>query len=163
MPIVAFHALPPDARVWVFAASRALTEDEQRQVTSVVDPWLSQWKAHGAPLTCGRTLHAGQFLVIGVDQRAAGASGCSIDALYRTLAALERTLGTALVAGGRVFWRQADGTVQAGARHDFSAAAARGEVTRETPVFDTTVTTHADFAEAFERPASATWHAQLLS
>jgi hypothetical protein len=163
MPLVPFDHLPDDARTWVFAASRALAPDEQTRLLADVDAWLAQWKAHGAPLTCGRTLREAQFLVIGVDQRTAGASGCSIDALYRTLGALEGVLGTALLAGGRVFWRAADGTVAGGSRGAFTSAASRGEVTPETPVFDTTVTTRAAYATAFERPAATSWHAQLLS
>lgn len=162
MPIVPFASLPPDARLWVFAASRPLTEPEQATLLEAVDPWLAQWTAHGAPLTSGRVLREGRFLAIGVDQRTAGASGCSIDALYRVLGALERTLDTALLAGGRVFWRAADGTVQGGTREGFTAAARRGEVTGATPVFDTTVATPAALATAFERPAAASWHAQLL-
>lgn len=162
MPIVAFSELPADARLWVFGASRALDADEQARLLAAVDAWLGQWKAHGTPLTSARLLREGQFLVIGVDEAAAGASGCSIDALYRTLAEQERVLGTPLVAGGRVFWRGPDGRVHAGDRAAFTAAAARGEVSRDTPVFDPTVMTRAAFDAAFERPAAAGWHAQLL-
>lgn len=163
MPIVPFHALPADARVWVFAASRPLTDAEQRQLLEPVDAYLWQWKAHGAPLTCARELRDARFLAIGVDEAAAGASGCSVDALYRQLQQLERTLGTPLVQGGRVFWRTAEGTVHAGTRADFTEASARGSITPETPVFDTTVTTHAAWASSFELPVRAAWHAQLLA
>lgn len=162
MPLVPFASLPPDARVWVFAASRALDDDEATRLLAPVDAYLAQWKAHGAPLTVGRDWRDARFLAVGVDQHTAGASGCSIDALYRTLQQLEGTLGTSLVAGGRVFWRGGDGIVQGGTRDAFAAAAARGEITRETPVFDTTVATVARYAEAFECPAAGSWHAQLL-
>lgn len=162
MPLVSFDALPPDARVWIFGSSRQLTDAEQASLLEEVDVWLSQWKAHGAPLTCGRTLLDAQFLAIGVDQHAAGASGCSIDALYRTLGQLERTLQATLVAGGRVFWRGADGRVRSGTRQDFTGAAARGEVTPTTRVFDTTVSDVGQLARSFERRAAESWHAQLL-
>jgi hypothetical protein len=163
MPVVAFDHLPPDARVWVFAASRPLTPDEQAQVLAPVDAYLAQWKAHGAPLTCARDMRHERFLAIGVDERAAGASGCSVDALFRQLQQLERVLGTPLVQGGRVFWRMSDGAVHAGSRDEFARAAARGDVTADTQVFDTTITTRAAWTDAFEAPARATWHAQLLA
>lgn len=162
MPLVPFASLPPDARVWVFAASRPLTDDEAAGLLAPVDAYLAQWKAHGDPLTVGREWRDARFLVVGVDQRAAGASGCSIDALYRTLQQLEGPLGTSLVAGGRVFWRASDGSVQGGTRDTFAAAAARGEVTRTTIVFDTNVVSAAQYAEGFVRAAGESWHAHLL-
>lgn len=162
MPLVPFSMLPADARLWVFAASRPLEGDDASRLLASVDAYLAQWKAHGAPLTVGRQWRDDHFLVVGVDQTTAGASGCSIDALYRTLQQLEGPLGTALVAGGRVFWRGPDGAVSGGTREAFSAAAGRGEVTRETPVFDLTVASIAQYTAAFERPAADSWHAQLL-
>lgn len=162
MPLVPFAQLPPDARVWVFGASRPLDDADAARLLAAVDAYLAQWKAHGAPLTVGREWRDDRFLVVGVDQRTAGASGCSIDALYRTLQGLEGALATSLVAGGRVFWRGSDGTVLGGGRDAFAAAAARGEITRETAVFDTTVALAAQYRDAFERPAAASWHEQLL-
>lgn len=162
MPLVAFDTLPADARVWVFAASRPLDATEASALLAPVDAYLATWKAHGAPLTVARDLREHRFLVIGVDQRTAGASGCSIDALYRTLQQVEGVLGTALVAGGRVFWRARDGAVHGGTRAEFSAAAVRGDVTPATPVFDTNVSTVAALDGTFERAAADSWHRQLL-
>jgi hypothetical protein len=75
---------------------------------------------------------------------------------------MERTLDASLVAGGRVFWRDAQGTVQSGSRDDFEAAAASGAVQAATPVFDPTVMHLGDWRARFERPAGEGWHAQLL-
>ena len=79
MPVVPLGSLPDDARVWVFAAERALTPDEADAVLRTVDGFLGVWAAHGHPLTSGRELRESRFLVIAVDEAAAGASGCSID------------------------------------------------------------------------------------
>jgi hypothetical protein len=126
-----------------------------------VDAHLAGWRAHGVPLVCARELRDDRFLAVGVDEAATGASGCSIDALFRTLAALEPTLGTSLVGGGRVYWRDADGTVQSGTRPDFAAALREGRLGDDTPVFDTTVGTVGAWRTAFERPLRESWHAQL--
>jgi len=162
MPMVPFDALPDEARAWVFGASDPLDEAGSARLLRAVDDTLSQWSAHGVPLTCARDWRDGRFLAIGVDQRDAGASGCSIDALFRVLQGLERALGTALVAGGRVFYRDPAGTVQCVDRAGYAARARRGEVGGATPVFDTTVTTVGDYRARFERPAAASWHAQLV-
>lgn len=162
MPKVSFDALPDDARAWVFGASDPLDAERCDVLLRAVDEALGQWSAHGVPLTCARDWRDGRFLVIGVDQRDAGASGCSIDALFRELQRLERTLGTTLVAGGRVFYRAASGEVQCVDRATWAARARQGEVGESTPVFDTTVTTVGDVRRRFERPASESWHAQLV-
>ncbi len=161
MPLIAFDSLPDDARVWVFGSSRALAPDERTRLLEEVDRYLGAWKAHGAPLTVGRQLLHDRFLVIGVDQSTAGASGCSIDGLYRTLHHLEAALHTVLLAGGRVFWRDGE-RIATGDRAAFTQHAAAGAVSADTRVFDLTVTTAEAFRATFERPACATWHAQLL-
>src|SRR5881628_113840 len=135
MPKVSFDQLPPQARVWVFASDRPLEDDDARTLLDEVDRFLAQWKAHGAPLRSAREWKDEQFLAIGVDPTVEQASGCSIDGLFRGLQALERTLGTRLVAGGRVFYRDAKGRAQLAAREELSKLAAAGVVGDDTPVF----------------------------
>lgn len=162
MPRVLFGELPDDARVWVFGARDLLGVEEERSLLRHVDEYLAAWSAHGVPLTCARDWRDGRFLAIGVDQSTAGASGCSIDALFHILRDLERSLGTSLVGGGRVFYRDARGEVQGVDRATFSVRSRSGEIGADTPVFDTTLTTAADYRARFERPASTSWHAQLV-
>ena len=162
MPQVPFHSLPNDARVWVFGAADELTQPASERLLDAVDAFLDQWNAHGSPLTCGREWRDGRFLAIGVDQSSAGASGCSIDGLFRTLARLEPELGTSLLDGNRVYYRDPDGHVNAATRKAFGELAREGRIGAETPTFDTSVTTAAAWREQFERPVRESWHAQLI-
>ncbi|MDQ2766951.1 MAG: hypothetical protein M3Y30_07320 [Gemmatimonadota bacterium] len=162
MPLVDFSQLPDDARVWVFGSDRPLNDSQRTRLLAIVDDHLARWTAHGAPLTCAREWTENQFLTIGVDQRTEGASGCSIDALFHTLQQLERDLDISLVGGGRVFYRTRNGDVNAVDREEFFGLAERGAISRETPVFDTTVTTLGDWRSRFEGPAAGSWHGQLL-
>ena len=132
MPLVPIESLADDARTWVFGATPALDPSAAGRLLEDVDAYLSQWKAHGEPLTVARALMASRFLVVAVDQHTAGASGCSIDGLFRALQGAEHGYGVSLVAGGRVFWRASDGGIEGGPR------------------------------VAFEKPARASWHAKLL-
>ncbi len=162
MPRVDFHALPDHARLWVFAASDPVTGEPAARLLSAVDEWLAQWKAHGDPLTCGRDWRDDRFLAIGVDQSAAGASGCSVDALFHVLQHLQSSLGTTFLGGARVFWRDGAGAIVTASRDAFAAQAAAGAVGATTPVFDTSVTTAAAWRAGFERPAGDSWHRDLL-
>ena len=163
MPVVGFEALPSEARVWVFASDRPLRGNDSAKLLREVDGYLAQWKAHGAPLRCARAWREDRFLAIGVDPTAEQASGCSIDALFRGLQSLEQSLNTRLVAGGRVFYRDAAGDPQTTRRADIAALVARKELGADTKVFDTSITSAADWRERFERPARDTWVASLLS
>jgi len=162
MPSVPFDQLPPDARVWVSASDRALTGDDARALLAQVDGFLDHWKAHGAPLRCARDWRDDHFLAIGVDPTVEQASGCSIDGLFRGLRTLEDALDTRLVAGGRVFYRGASGAPQLAERRDVPALAERREITSDTRVFDTSVTSARDWRDRFEQPAKDSWVASLL-
>ncbi|HKG90840.1 MAG TPA: hypothetical protein VKA84_03040 [Gemmatimonadaceae bacterium] len=162
MPVTSFDSLPDDARVWVFAADRPITGAAAERLLGEVDAFLARWQAHGSPLTCARAWRDDRFLAIGVDQSTAGASGCSIDGMFRILQGLERQLGASLVGGGRVSFRDDGGEIRSTTRGEFEELAAAGRVSADTPVFDATVTTRRDWQDRFEVRAGDAWHASLL-
>src|SRR5437016_2737143 len=139
MPIVPFDTLPDSARVWVFASDKPLSGAVADTLLASVDHFLSEWRAHGVPLRCGRDWRDDRFLAVGVDVTAENASGCSIDGLFRNLQTLEKQIGSRLVGGGRVFYR-AEAGIETASREEFAARVKRGAVSKETEVFDTSVT-----------------------
>lgn len=155
MPRIDFATLPDRARVWVFVADVPVTEPAP--LLQAVDDHLSQWAAHGVPLVCARDWRDDRFLVIAVDEAATGASGCSIDGLFRTIARTQSQVGADLLASGRVAWRSTDGSIRVASRAEFESAA-----TAETPVFGTLAETVGEWRSSYERPASASWAAALL-
>jgi hypothetical protein len=162
MPRASITSLPDHARVWVFAAERPLGGSARDQLLADVDAFLDQWAAHGTPLTCGRELVHDRFLMIAVDEQAAGVSGCSIDALTRRLREHERRLGMALLDNGPVHYR-ADGGIARVSRAQFGALADAGTISPETVVFDNTVPTlGAVRAGKWETPAREAWHGRAF-
>lgn len=162
MPRIAFEELPAEARVWIFSAARRLSAAEGTRLLAEVDAFIDQWGAHGMPLTAGRDLVYDQFLFIAVDQRAAGPSGCSIDALVRRMTALQDELGVELVNHAPVLFRQGAEIARV-PRDDFAALAEAGEVGPDTTVFDNTLTSlGAVRAGRWELPASDSWHARAF-
>jgi hypothetical protein len=157
MPVVPFENLPDAARVWVFGSDRPLSEEGTTTLLKAVDEFLAGWKAHGEPLTVGSQHRDQRFLVIAVDQSTAGATGCSIDGLFRVLQGLEATLGASLVGGGRVFYRGAGSVVQSTTRDQLPALVASGEITKDTVVFDTSLTDLGSFRSGFEKRAKESW------
>jgi hypothetical protein len=162
MPLVQLKDLPDSARIWVFGANKTLDGPASETLLVEVDRFLSQWKAHGSPLTVGRNWKYGRFLTVAVDQSTAGASGCSIDGLFRSLKSLEPKLGASLVPSGLVFYRDEGDAIQSVDRERFSALGAAGKIQPGTTVFDPTVTTLGEWRVRFELEASRSWHAGLL-
>ena len=163
MPKVDFTSLPDTARVWVYGADRELGESGERKLLSAVDSFLEHWTAHGTPLSSARDWRDGRFLTVAVDQEQAGASGCSIDGLFRNLKSLEGTLGAKLVPSGLVYFCGRDRHVHAVSRDEFSEAAQRGEIDDETEVFDLSVTSLGEWRARFKSRAADSWHKSLMA
>ncbi len=162
MPKIAFDELPEDARVWIFSAERKLTESERIRLLAEVDAFINRWAAHAVPLTAGRDLVYDQFLFIAVDQRAAGPSGCSVDALVRQMKALEQEIGVELVNHAPVLFRQGQAIARV-PREAFAELAEAGEVGPDTTVFNNTLTSVGDVrAGRWEVPATDSWHARAF-
>ena len=162
MPRVSFDELPDHGRLWVFPASRDLTDPEARECLGAVDEFLSTWSAHGVPLRSGREMVGKRFLLVGVDVDAEVPSGCSIDALVNRLRALGEARGVTVIDHAAVWFRDGD-AVRMLPRAEFRSLVAEGAVGPDVPVFDTTLTRIGQAREgALERPASATWHGKAF-
>jgi hypothetical protein len=145
MSLVPFRALPDDARLWCFAASRPPDGAETARLLDTVQRFAQEWTAHGHELRVGIEWLHHRFLVIGVDESRAGASGCSLDALLRAL----HDLGSEL-------------NLRCG-RQEFRELGETGHVDSSTPVFDLTLSRAADIrAGRLEVPAGSSWHRSLL-
>lgn len=162
MPVVPFDSLPDDARCWVFVADRPVPPVRSPMLLDAVDHHLARWAAHGVPLVCARDWHDDRFLVVAVDEAATGASGCSIDALFRVIATVQPRLGADLLGGGRIAWRAQDGQIVVSDRADFEALALQGAIAPDAPVVNTLAETVGDWRHRRESPAGASWAASLL-
>lgn len=158
MPRVDFNELPSEARLWIFAAERPLTDPERARVTREVDDFIDRWAAHGAPLTAAREVRYRQFIFVAVDERAAGASGCSVDALVRRMKDLQAELGVELVNHAPVLYREG-AVIERVSRERFADLAENGAVSPGTVVFDNTLTRVEQVrAGRWELPAGESWH-----
>lgn len=162
MPRIPFDQMPPDARLWIFAASRPLSDEERRRVLGEADAFIAQWMAHGVPLTAARDFRYDRFILVGVDERAAGVSGCSVDALVRRMQQLQSVLGLELINNEPVLYRKGE-AIERVSRERFAGLVASGDVNLDTPVFDNTLTTVGDLrAGRWEVKAGDTWHARAF-
>ena len=158
-----FDQLPDSARVWVYGVDRELDGSEKSKLLDEVDNYLRDWKAHEVPLSAARDWRDDHFLTIAVDQERAGASGCSIDGLFRTLKSLEKEIHAAIITSGLIFFRGKDGGIRSVSRDEFTKLAAAGDVDGDTEVFDPSVTTLGEWRSRFTSRAADSWHGSLLA
>ncbi|MFC1575758.1 hypothetical protein ACFL5A_03845 [Gemmatimonadota bacterium] len=157
MPVIPFHQLPDQARLWVFPSHRTLSQEEEGRLLGAVDAFLEDWAAHGSPLPAGRDWRHGCFLLVAVDESTAPPSGCSIDSLANQLKDLGRELGVELLDHAPVFFRKGEELVRV-TRREFRSLVDAGEVTLDTPVFDNSITRLGQLGGDWEKPAGASWH-----
>jgi hypothetical protein len=118
--------------------------------------FADEWTSHGRALLASAEFLHRQFLVIGLDEGVAGASGCSIDASVRFVQALEKHLGIELLEKSQLaFMRQ--GEVRLLDRRRVREAIAAGEVQADTLFFDNTIGVKAQLETGWPAPAAGTW------
>ena len=151
-----FDKLPDDARVWVYQANRPLSNGDVATINQALQPALSQWAAHGQALLASAQVVANRFVVVGVDEGYNLPSGCSIDSSVRTLRQLGESLGIDFFDRSAAILAT-DGAVQTIGLPAIKAAVSSGEVTPETPVFNTLVKTKAEFLTTWHLRAGDSW------
>ena len=128
MSLVSFDALPDDARLWCFGASRTPEAAELQQLLDSMGQFVAEWTAHRRDLQASFSWVHERFLLVAVDESRAGASGCSIDALTGHLRDLGSELGLDLLDSMPVWFRDADGGIRAVSRSEFTRLGHAGEV-----------------------------------
>jgi hypothetical protein len=158
---VAFDHLPPHARVWIYQASRPLSEEELMPLLPRLAAFAEEWTSHGRQLAASAQFLHRQFLVLGLDEAVAGASGCSIDASVRFVRELEQELGLNLLEKSQMAFL-ADGQLWLLPRRELRAAIAAGQITADTPYFNNTLSTKSELATRWPAPAGQTWLASYF-
>lgn len=159
---IPFNQLPDDARVWVYQANRPLTDADVLHIQSSLQPALTQWAAHGQPLLASAQVVANRFVVIAVDEGHNLPSGCSIDASTHYLKNIAQQLSGSEEGTLDFFDRSAayagpGGEVLTLPLPTIKHAVMDGRLTTETTVFNTLVSTKAEFESKWQLPASQTW------
>lgn len=157
-----FKKLPDNSRVWIYQSNRKLTEEEVLLIKTKTQEFLEQWTAHGADLVAGFEIKYHRFIVFGLNQENASASGCSIDASVHFIQSLEKELEVDLLDKMNVTFYNGD-FIAHKTLSDFRKMAKARSVSKNTVVFNNLVTTKAEYLENWEVPAKDSWHNRFLA
>tara|TARA_R110002051_G_scaffold138268_2_gene211029 strand:- start:164 stop:646 length:483 start_codon:yes stop_codon:yes gene_type:complete len=159
--LVDFKALPDDSRIWIYQSNRSFSEAELVEVRQGLENFLQEWTAHGSDLKAGYEMPYNRFIVIGLDQTKAGATGCSIDASVRFIQDLEKKYAIDLLDKMNVSYKQGD-FVAYKTLLDFKKMAKNKSVSKNTIVFNNLVTNKEEYLNHWEVPAEESWHSRFM-
>jgi hypothetical protein len=158
---VPFELLPDHARVWVYQASRRLTDAEVEKVRSNQQVFCEQWEAHGQALHSSFKIEHNQFLVVGVDEGVHSASGCSIDGSVRILKGYHSELGVNFLDPSQVAFLL-NSEVKLFPRLELKSLFESGQLNGATRTFNNLVATKAEFEKHWEIPVEKSWLVKYL-
>ena len=159
--LIDFKELPDNARIWIYQSDRNFTESELLEIEGGLTAFLKEWTAHGTDLQAGFELRYRRFIIIGLDQRVAGASGCSIDASVHFIQQLEQKYGVQLLDRMNVSFKQGE-YITYKSLQDFKKMGKARAVNANTIVFNNLVATKGEYLEHWEVPAAESWHARFV-
>ncbi len=159
--LVPFDKLPDSARLWIYQSNRPFTDDELPKLEAELAKFVEEWTVHGSDLSAAYTVKYKRFVVLGIDQSLAAASGCSIDASVRFIQHLQDEFGVDLLDKMNVTFRQGDYIAYKELK-DFRKIVKARSVSPQTIVFNNLVNTKAEFDEYWEVPLEESWHKRFL-
>ena len=158
---VDFKELPDTARIWIYQSNRPFTEEEMKEIHSLMKAFITQWTAHGKTLRAGYEVPYRRFIILGLDQSQAAASGCSIDASVHFIQGLEKKYEVDLLDKMNVTFKQAE-YVAYKPLTDFKKMAKDKAISPNTIVFNNLVNNKQEYLESWEVPASESWHSRFF-
>ena len=153
--------LSPNARVWVYQSDRAFSDEEVTAIKSKMAEFTGAWTAHDNRLTSGGDVLYKHFIIFGVDESFASASGCSIDKSVNFVKQVEEEYKVDMF-NRMCFAYMVDGDVKTAHREAFGAAYAAGDINDQTTVFNNLVNTNEALAASWQVALGDSWHKNMV-
>ncbi|MDZ7877600.1 MAG: hypothetical protein U5L45_08015 [Saprospiraceae bacterium] len=153
--------LTDHSRVWVYQSNRPFSERERIILTSQINGFVQNWSAHGRELSASGDVLLEQFIVLAVDERQAGASGCSIDKSVNFVKELAAQFNVSLF-DRLTFTFIEEGQVKTASSSDFKRLFTEGVIDSDTLVFDNLVSNVADLRAQWLKPLALSWHKRFV-
>ncbi len=157
-----FHTMPEDSRIWVYQSDRPFSVDEVIKIKELMLPFIENWTAHNQQLAAGYEIRYNRFILIGIDEKMALASGCSIDKSVNIIRQLEQELNVTLMNRNLFAFKENDQVVLL-PRKLFEEKIINGVIKDDTTVFNNLVDRKEKLITDWEVPFSKSWHKQLFA
>jgi hypothetical protein len=148
--------LSEESKVWMFQANRFITVPEQKNITADLSGFLNTWTAHNVDLLAASVLLHDLVLVVAVEEVIAGASGCSIDKLFRFVKELEVKYGIQFFDRMRVAYKLNENIAESSVA-DFEKLIEENLVSESTLVLNTLLQDLKSVKHHLFLPLKETW------
>jgi len=156
-----FDEMPDLSRLWVYQSNRKFAPQERAVAEGALMHLCQSWTAHGNPLSTSYKIEFHHFILLAVDERTAGASGCSIDGSVRLLKELQQAIGVDLFDRSKIAFLENETIVLhplAGLNKLFDA----GKLNGDSIAFNNTITTKAEWEQQWHLPVKTSWLSRYL-
>jgi hypothetical protein len=150
------------SKVWIYTAQRPFNTEEEALVEEALARFSKDWTAHNQALKASGEVFAHQVIVLVVDERMAGASGCSIDKSVHFLEKLSAQLGIDLFDRMRFGWLDTSGNARFDSRDELSKLKAEGHIGENTLMFNSLAPTLGELREKAWQKLGDSWHKRLI-
>ncbi len=158
---IPFDTLPSNARLWIYQSDRSLNTDEEKILSSELEQFCEQWKAHGQDLKTSFAIEHHHFVILAVDENYNDASGCSIDGSVRIFKSLQEKTGISFLDRSRVAFRL-ENEIKTFALPELKNLFSSGRLTASTQTFNNLVATKSDFDKGWLTPVEKSWLVKYL-
>jgi hypothetical protein len=150
-----FDSLPPSSRVWIYQADRKLSADDKSFIENHLRAYCDQWGAHGHPLKSSFAIAHDYFIILGVDESAHGASGCSIDTSVKAIRDIAQNTGVDFFNRELIAFKKDEIVLLPlkSLKQKFEL----GEWDENTPVFNNVISQKSQLDSQWITPAFQTW------
>lgn len=154
------NSLPDHARIWVYQSNKPLTREHLSKIDAVMTPFVNQWQAHGKELSAAYEVRSNRWLILGVDENAQEATGCSIDSSVHLIQKLGDEMEVDFFNRTLIVWEN-KGELVEDQMHDFWAKRKANIISDATTVFNTLAKNVGELKASWKVPFSESWHADM--
>jgi hypothetical protein len=157
-----FNNFSDQTRIWVYPISRQLNEQEVFSVEQQCNHFCADWTAHNHALKAKAEVFESRWLFLLVDESLSGASGCSIDKSVHFLEQLGSQMQVDFFDRMQFGWLDAAGNVCFGNLTDAKEAVDKGEITFDTLMLNSLVSTKKEYDEKWQVPFGKSWQRRVI-
>lgn len=150
--------LDSNSKIWIYLADRFLESDEIVRLENDLIHFLENWSSHGAALSAGFKIQAKRAIIIGVDEKSATASGCSIDKLVHFFKKKGEEMNINFFDRMQVMFER-NHEIAFTPLNNFWAMRKANLLSDETIIYDTTVKNLQEWREGWRKKFKDSWHA----
>ena len=154
--LVPFEKLHANSKIWIYQSNKKLNQSEEKYMTIQTEAFLIEWTAHGQSLQAAMQILLHRFLIIGVNEDANEASGCSIDKSVNHIRELEQSLSIKLLDRSQVAFLY-NSEVKLVNFSEIKEQVVNGSISGKTEVFNNAIVTKGELDSIWRLPASESW------